>query len=134
MTFQKNEKFQYSLQLYAQARQFFQYGTQLFSRRPELGPFGQAPIYFDKAKDAHFWDVDGNEFIDTAMAFGPISLGYCYESVDSAVKNQIDRGILGSVNSPLEVELAKLLKEIVHVLKWSNIVKAGAMLTQLRYE
>jgi len=69
-----------------------------FSRRPELGPFGAAPIYFDRAKQGHFWDVDGHEFVDTVLAFGPISLGYCYDAVDAAAKQQIDRGILGSVN------------------------------------
>ena len=50
-----NPKFKKSFELYDQARQRFPYGTQLFSRRPELGPFGQAPVYFEKAKN----DVSG---------------------------------------------------------------------------
>ena len=33
--------------------------------------FGEAPIYFERAKDAHFWDVDGNEFIDCGMGLQP---------------------------------------------------------------
>jgi glutamate-1-semialdehyde aminotransferase len=121
----KNLKFKNSFAMYDRALEFFPFGTQLFSRRPELGAYGQAPIYFDKAKGAHFWDIDGNEFIDTAMAFGPISLGYCYEPVDSAVKAQIDKGILSSVNSPLEVEMAEALKDMIPCAEMIRFCKTG---------
>ncbi|HBG26089.1 MAG: hypothetical protein A2Y10_00415 [Planctomycetes bacterium GWF2_41_51] len=121
----ENNKFQKSFELYKQAQQLFPYGTQLFSRRPELGPFGQAPIYFGKAKDGHFWDVDGNEFIDTALAFGPISLGYCYDVVDNAVKKQIDKGILGSINNPLEIEMANVIKQMIPCGEMVKFCKGG---------
>ena len=49
----------------------FPYGTQLLSRNPRLALFDEAPIYFERAKDAHFWDVDGNEFIDCGMGLQP---------------------------------------------------------------
>ena len=122
---QGNAKYQRSLSLYSQASELFPYGTQLFSRRPELGPFGQAPIYFERAKDAHFWDVDGNEFIDTAMAIGPVTLGYCYEPVDNAVKAQIDKGILGSVNNQLEIEMANLITDMVPCAEMVKFCKSG---------
>lgn len=122
---QCNPKFRNSLKTYKEAKQLFPYGTQLFSRRPELGPFGQAPVYFEKAKHGHFWDVDGNEFIDTALAFGPISLGYCYDIVDNAVKKQIDKGFLGSINSPVEIELANLICEIVPCAEMIKFCKGG---------
>lgn len=120
-----NQKYKKSFELYGQAQRVFPYGTQLFSRRPELGPFGQAPIYYEKAKDAHFWDVDGNEFIDTVMGFGPISLGYCYDAVDNAVKAQIDRGILGSVNNSLEITLANIIKEMIPCGQMVKYCKSG---------
>ena len=65
-----DSKFRESAKFYKLAGELFPYGTQLFSRRPELGPFGQGPVYFERGKDAHFWDIDGNEFVDTAMAKG----------------------------------------------------------------
>jgi glutamate-1-semialdehyde 2,1-aminomutase len=102
-----SSNYSHSLDIYQQAKQLFPYGTQLFSRRPELGTYGQAPIYFEKMKNAHFWDVDGNEFIDTAMGVGSVILGYCYEKVDNAVKVQIDRGVLGSINNALEIKVAQ---------------------------
>ena len=35
--------------------------------------------YVQKAKGSHLWDVDGNEYIDYRMAFGPIILGHAYD-------------------------------------------------------
>ena len=118
-------KFRESSRLYQHAQELFPYGTQLFSRRPELGPIGQAPIYFSRSKHGHFWDIDGNEFVDTAMGVGPVSLGYCYDPVDNAVKAQIDKGILGSINSPLEIELANMMVELVPCAEMVKICKTG---------
>ena len=123
MTF--NPKFRVSERLYQQAQGLFPFGAQLFSRRPELGPYGQAPVFFERAKHAHFWDVDGNEFIDTAMAIGPVTLGYCYEPVDMAVKAQIEKSILGSVNSPLEIELANAIVKVVPCAEMVKFCKSG---------
>lgn len=120
-----NSKFKKSFEFYNTAQNCFPYGTQLFSRRPELGPFGQAPIYFEKAKDGHFWDVDGNEFIDTVMAWGPISLGYCYDVVDNAVKKQIDKGVLGSINNSLEIEMANIIRQMIPCGEMVKFCKGG---------
>jgi len=120
-----NPRFKKSLRLYEQAQGVFPYGVQLFSRRPELGPLGQAPVYFERAKNAHFRDVDGNEFIDATMAFGPVILGYCYEAVDNAVKQQIDKGFLGSVNNALEIEMAQVLVDMVPCAEMVKFCKSG---------
>ena len=120
-----NEKYQKSMELYQQAQQLFPYGTQLFSRKPELGAFGQAPIYFERMKNAHFWDVDGNEFIDTAMGIGPVILGHTYDAVDNAVKTQIDKGVLGSVNNALEIEVAEKLVDMVPCAEMVKFCKSG---------
>ena len=118
-------KFKHSGELYRQAKHLFPYGTQLFSRRPELGAFGQAPIYFERMKNAHFWDVDGNEFIDTAMGVGPVILGYGYNKVDNAVKEQIDKGVLGSINNALEIEVAQTIVDMVPCAEMVKFCKSG---------
>ncbi|MEN8193645.1 MAG: aspartate aminotransferase family protein [Bacteroidota bacterium] len=120
-----NSKFKLSAELYEQAKQLFPYGTQLFSRRPELGAYGQAPIYFEKMKDAHFWDIDGNEFIDTSMGVGPVILGYAYDKVDNAVKEQINKGVLGSINNALEIEVAQTIVEMVPSAEMVKFCKSG---------
>jgi glutamate-1-semialdehyde aminotransferase len=120
-----DSKFNLSGELYRQAKNLFPYGTQLYSRRPELGAFGQAPIYFDKMKNAHFQDVDGNEFIDTAMGVGSVILGYGYAKVDNAVKEQIDKGVLGSINNSLEIEVAQTIVDRVSCAEMVKFCKSG---------
>ena len=38
--------------------------------------------YFQRGKGAYVWDVDGNQYIDYRLAFGPVILGYAYDEVD----------------------------------------------------
>ena len=114
-----------STELYKKAKTLFPYGTQLFSRRPELGAFGYAPIYFQRMKNAHFWDVDGNEFIDTGMGVGPVILGYAYEKVDNAVKEQIGKGVLGSINNELEIKVAEAIIDMVPSAEMVKFCKSG---------
>jgi glutamate-1-semialdehyde aminotransferase len=118
-------KYRKSLQLYAQAEKLFPYGTQLLSRNPRMAAFGEAPIYFDHGKDAHFWDVDGNEFIDCGMGIGPLILGYCYEPVDTAAKKQIDRGVIGTINNANEIDMAQAICEMVPCGEMVKFCKGG---------
>ncbi len=117
--------YKYSMEFYRKAKQLFPYGTQLFSRRPELGALGYAPIYFERMKNAHFWDVDGNEFIDTGMGVGPVILGYAYDKVDNAVKEQIDKGVLGSINNELEIKVAEAIIDMVPSAEMVKFCKSG---------
>ena len=119
------KKYDKSLELYKQAERYFPYGTQLLSRSPRMAAFGEAPIYFERAKDGHFWDVDGNEFIDCSMGVGPVILGYCYEPVDRAVKDQIDKGVLGSINNASEIEMAQAICEMVPCGEMVKLCKGG---------
>ncbi|MBM3125712.1 MAG: aminotransferase class III-fold pyridoxal phosphate-dependent enzyme, partial [Chloroflexi bacterium] len=50
--------------------------------------------YVQRAKGAHLWDVDGKEYIDYRMAFGPIILGHAFEDVDRKVIEEIQKGVL----------------------------------------
>ncbi len=117
--------YKHSIELYKKAKQLFPYGTQLFSRTPELVAYGYAPIYFERMKDAHFWDVDGNEFIDTGGGIGPVILGYAYDKVDNAVKEQIDKGVLGTINNELEIKVAETIVDMVPSAEMVKFCKSG---------
>jgi glutamate-1-semialdehyde aminotransferase len=118
-------QYQRSLDLYARAEELFPFGVQLLSRSPHLSAFGQAPIYFERAKDGHFRDVDGNEFIDLSMGCGPVILGYCYEAVDNAAKAQIDRGVIGTTNNELEILFAEKFCSMAPCAEMIKICKGG---------
>ena len=110
-----------SQQLYKEAKKLIPGGTQLFSKRPELFLPEQWPAYYEKSKGCEITDLDGNTYVDmTTMGIGTCILGYADDDINSAVKNAIDKGNMTSLNSPKEVELAKILIEL-H--PWAQMVR-----------
>lgn len=72
------------------------------------------PLYIRRAKGARLWDLDGNEYIDYHASYGPAILGYSDHRVNDAVKEVMDsEGVLFALPHPREVELAKVVAEVV---------------------
>lgn len=84
------------------------------------------PIYIDRAQGAYFWDVDGNRFIDYPLALGAIVLGHAYKKVDQAVRTQMEKGMLFSLSSERELELAELLIECIPCAEKVRLLKTGS--------
>lgn len=99
--------------------------TQTLAKGPGQYVKGVAPKYLQRGKGSHVWDVDGNEYIDYMMAIGPVSLGYCYEPVDNAIKAQLGDGITFSQMHPLEVEVAELVRDVVPNAEMVRYSKTG---------
>ncbi|MEM7126931.1 MAG: aminotransferase class III-fold pyridoxal phosphate-dependent enzyme [Chloroflexota bacterium] len=114
-----------SLQLYQRAGELIPGWTQLISRRADQFANGVSPIYAQRAKGSRFIDVDENEYIDWVNAVGAIILGHADEVVDGAVKEQIDRGSLYTLNSPLELELAEELNITIPSSEMVRYTKGG---------
>ena len=114
-----------SQELYKRAGELIPGWTQLISRRADQFARGVSPIYAQRAKGSHFIDVDENEYIDWVNAVGAIILGHADEVVDSAVKEQIDRGSLYTLNSPLEIELAEELCKTIPSAQMVRYTKGG---------
>jgi glutamate-1-semialdehyde 2,1-aminomutase len=113
-------------ELYERAIKIMHPVTQTLAKGPGQFMKGLAPKYLKRGKNAHVWDVDGNEFIDYNMGIGPISLGYCYDRVDQAIINQLKDGITFSLMHELEVELSELVHEIIPNAESIRISKTGA--------
>jgi glutamate-1-semialdehyde 2,1-aminomutase len=111
---------QRSMELYRKACRLIPGGTQLISRRPTRFAFGVSPVYAERAKGSHIWDVDGNEYIDWVSDIGAVILGYCDPVVDDAVREQIGRGVTYTLNHELELELAE---ELIHTIPCAEMVR-----------
>jgi glutamate-1-semialdehyde aminotransferase len=96
-----------SRELFARARTLIPGGFHL-SGRPLVDP-DTTPMYFDRARGSRIWDVDGHEYLDYLMAFGPYLLGYAHEEVDAAAAEQGRRGRLMSMNHPLHLRYIETL-------------------------
>lgn len=87
--------------------------SQLLSKRPDQFAPGIWPGFFEKAKGAQIWDLDGNQYLDMSIGgIGANILGYADPDVDRAVKDAIDCGSSSSLLCPEDVELAELLCEL----------------------
>jgi len=118
-----------SNELYARATGLVPAYTQTLAKGPGQYVRGVAPAYLQRGKGSHVWDVDGNEFIDFNMAIGPLALGYAYEPVDRAIREQLADGITFSMMHPLEVEVAELIRDVIPNAKMVRYGKSGADVT-----
>ena len=114
-----------SYEIYERAGELIPGRTQLISRRASRYASGVSPVYAQSAKGARFIDVDENEYIDWMSAVGAIILGHADDVVDRAVEEQIKRGSLYSLNSPLEIELAEELVDTIPSAEMVRYTKGG---------
>ena len=115
-----------SLAMYDRAKKLMHPITQTLAKGPGQFSFGVSPVYVERAKGSKIWDVDGNEYLDYCMGIGPISLGYGYDRVDNAIKEQLEKGITFSLMHRLELEVAERLHEIIPNAESIRITKQGA--------
>ena len=80
------------------------------SFRKAMKPF---PLFIDRGKGSRLMDVDGNEYIDFGVHFGPLILGHGDAEVLEAAREQLEKGVCYGAQHRLEVEFADLLTEII---------------------
>ncbi|WP_420454334.1 aspartate aminotransferase family protein [Rubrivirga sp.] len=111
--------------LYQRARELMPWGTQTNAKRPVEAFEGVMPLFFDRAEGCRLRTPEGRWFIDYRAALGPILLGYKHPEVDAAVREQLERGVLFSMASPVEVEVAERLVRAVPSLEQVRFMKTG---------
>src|SRR3970040_2628775 len=65
------------------------------------------PFYTKSANGSKITDIDGNEYIDYVMGYGPLLLGHNHPAIKEAVKRQFSDGWLFGTPTELEVRLAR---------------------------
>ena len=76
-----------------------------------------------------FWDVDGNEYLDFLLGFGPILLGYNDLAVNAALGKQITEGTIFSTAHPKELEVAQMLIDRIPVAEMVGFLIGGSSVT-----
>ena len=117
-------KVQKSRELFEEAKTLMPGGVQA-ARRPKLF-FEEYPIFMQRAKGSHIWDVDGNEYVDWMMSYGPVILGHSYPRVDQAVIEEMKNGFLFNLTPPMQLELAKKLIELIPCAEMVQFVATGS--------
>ena len=71
---------------------------------------GIRPIqYFDHGDGPYLFDVDGNEFVDYTLAWGPLILGSNHRGINEAVTRQLSQNYTVGAQHDLEIEDAWLV-------------------------
>ncbi len=91
--------------------------------------WGEDTIYVDRGKGGRVWDIDGNEFIDLRMGYGPVILGHADERVDDHVNERMRRGVSFSLTSEDEVQAMELLCEISGWVEMARMTVSGTEAT-----
>lgn len=78
-----------------------------------ISTYRDYPVAMTHGKGSKLYDVDGNEYIDYVLGFGPMALGYCPEAVDRAVARQLTLGTHFSAPTEDMARLARRLTEII---------------------
>lgn len=111
--------------LFQEALKLMPWGTQTNAKRPYPQFDDTMPKFIERGKGCRLWDMEGKEYIDFRLALGPVTLGYCYDEVDDAVRAQMSKGVLFSMASPIELELARILHETIPNAEMVRFMKTG---------
>ena len=89
------------------------------------------PTYFNKARGARKWDVDGREYIDYAMGSGAMMLGHNHPQVIEALRAQLEDGTFYATVHPNEILWGELVQELIPSAERVRFVASGTEATML---
>ena len=120
-----NRRYIRSEQLFKEAKKIIPGGV-TSARHPRKFIPGNYPIFMNRGKGSHVWDVDGNEYIDWIVSFGPVILGHCHPRVDEAVRKNLEQGFCFTMCHPIQNELARILIQIIPCAEMVKFLTGGS--------
>jgi glutamate-1-semialdehyde 2,1-aminomutase len=112
--------------------------AELFKQALDLFPMGvnspvryysPEPVIFQQAQGSKAIDVNGREYIDYSLGFGPMILGHANPDVGINIKSQVDKGILFGSLSENEVRLGTAIKNAVGSIEKLRFTNSGTEAT-----
>jgi glutamate-1-semialdehyde 2,1-aminomutase len=98
-----------SEKLFAKAKDLFPGGVNSPVRA--FKGVGGTPRFIARARGAHLYDVDGNDYVDYVLSWGPMIVGHCQPEVMREVQDAMKDGSSYGAPSPREIQLAELVRE-----------------------
>jgi glutamate-1-semialdehyde 2,1-aminomutase len=113
----------------------------LFARAQELFPggvnspvrafkgVGGTPRFIARGRGSHMFDVDGNDYVDYVLSWGPLIVGHCHAEVMREVQDAMKDGSSYGAPSPREIQLAELVRERMPWVEKMRFVSSGTEAT-----
>ena len=86
---------------------------------------GGVPRFIQRGEGSHFFDVDGNEYIDFIGSWGPLIFGHRPKFVTDAIEAVLELGTSFGAPTGREVELAELIIDAVPSVEMVRLVNSG---------
>lgn len=90
-----------------------------------FGSVGTTPRFIKSAEGAYLYDEDGSRYIDYIGSWGPMILGHANEAVIDSVTDACKRGLSFGAATAIEVEMAKLVCELIPSIEMVRMVNSG---------
>lgn len=90
-----------------------------------------APLAIARGRGAHVIDLDGNEYIDYSLGYGPLLLGHDPAPVLDAVRASLDVGLRTGGITTGEADLAERIAGVMPACEMSAFVSSGTEAAQL---
>lgn len=87
------------------------------------------PIFMEKGKGSKIYDIDGNEYIDYVLSWGPLILGHTNDRVVEGIKKVAELGTSFGAPTVVENELAQLVIDRVPSMEMVRMVSSGTEAT-----
>jgi len=90
---------------------------------------GGTPPFIARGEGSKIYDVDGNEYIDYVLSWGPLILGHRAQPVIDALREVLEIGTSFGAPTEREVELAELIRECMPSVEMVRLVNSGTEAT-----
>jgi glutamate-1-semialdehyde 2,1-aminomutase len=116
-----------SRQLFDEAKKFIPGGVNSPVRA--FKSVGGNPLFISKGEGSKLFDVDGNSFIDYIGSWGPHLFGHNPPFIINALKEALKNGTSFGAPTSIEVEMAKIITELVPSVEMIRMVNSGTEAT-----
>jgi glutamate-1-semialdehyde 2,1-aminomutase len=86
---------------------------------------GGTPRFVTRASGSHFWDANGDRYIDYIGSWGPMILGHSHPDVLKAVQDATLQGFSFGAPTQREVELVEFLIHLTPSMEMVRLVSSG---------
>ena len=83
------------------------------------------PIFIERGEGSRMWDVDGNEYIDYLLGYGPLVLGHAHPALVKAVDAQMRKGSMYGTAHPLELSASEALTALMPSMEQVRFGQSG---------
>jgi len=90
---------------------------------------GSSPIFMKSGSGAILQDLDGHEYVDYVLSWGPLILGHAHPAVVKAIATAAARGVSFGTPTELETELAELIVGMMPGIERLRFVSSGTEAT-----